>query len=137
MSNLGSIYDNDDPAGPRGRDLSASVEVPRSRLGARWVVQVALELPHDGVLVPRAIGPGEKGSNITLNLPLDVPNTLRLRLRGQGEALTGGRPGDLHLEVNIVDGDVGEQGTALRSGDLVWGLVVATALGAFLVWWAF
>jgi hypothetical protein len=99
---LGSIYEQDD-GGPRGRDLTAQVDVPQWALGAPHAVQVPLDLPTASALVRRTIGPGDQGTTITLNLPEGVPDGVTLRLRGLGEAHAGGRSGDLYLQVQLVD----------------------------------
>ena len=57
MSALGNVFDAVAQDGHRGRDLRYTVQVNRALLGAPLTVQVPLELPVDGRLTPRAIGP--------------------------------------------------------------------------------
>ena len=102
MGALGSIYDDDDT--PRaGRDLQASVPFPRARLGAPATVEIPLTLPLGDERVSRAIGPGESGSTVTLNLPTSLPDGAVLRLRGMGEWVEDGKPGDLYLTIQLTD----------------------------------
>lgn len=102
MSSLGSIYESDDD-GPTGRDLRYTVPVNRALLGAPLTVEVPLDLPIDGEVVPRAVGVGEKGVQVSLNLPTDLPDGATLRLRKQGEDIEDGEPGDLYLTVTLMD----------------------------------
>lgn len=98
---LGSVFEAD--ARPPGRDLHARVAVGRDQLGGRVKVTVPLQLDLDGEMVTRAVGPGETGSEITLNLPTTQPELARLRMRGLGEIGPSGRAGDLYLTVQVVD----------------------------------
>ena len=124
MSELGSIYDEDD-ARPKGRDVRTRITFARSSLGKPTAVQVPLELPLDGEIVRRAIGPGETEANVTLNLPVGLPNEATLRMRGLGEEIEDGPPGDLYLTVTVID--VAAPGRPL-GGWLVAGLVMVAAL---------
>lgn len=102
MSSLGSVFEPDGD-GAKGRDLRYAITLRRDQLGAPVEVEVPLNLPIDDEVVPRAIGPGESGANITLNLPESVPSGAALRLRGQGEDIDDGRAGDLYLTVTITE----------------------------------
>lgn len=102
MSELGSIYDPEEP-GPKGRDLRTKITFARGGLGKPTPVQVPLELPLGDALVRRAIGPGETDATVTLNLPRDLPNGATLRMRGLGEEIDDGPPGDLYLTIHLVD----------------------------------
>ncbi len=124
MSELGSIYDEDGD-GPKGRDLRTRITFARSSLGKPTAVQVPLELPLDGQLVRRAIGPGETEANVTLNLPANLPQEATLRMRGLGEEIDDGPPGDLYLTVTIVD--VAAPGRPL-GGWLLAGIVMVVAI---------
>jgi hypothetical protein len=104
MGNIGSIYD-DVPVGEgRGPDLRATVQVPRSGLGADDGVCVPLPpvLSHEGKDVPRTPQPGEPDDAVTLRLPADFPDGATLRLRGAGGRGTKGS-GDLYLTVSLSD----------------------------------
>lgn len=103
MSALGNVFDAVSQDGHKGRDLHYTVQINRALLGAPLTVQVPLELTIDGRLTPRAIGPGERGSSVSLNVPVDVPEGATLKLRGQGEEIDDGTPGDLFLTLAIID----------------------------------
>jgi len=124
MSELGSIYD-EDGNGPKGRDLRTRITFARAGLGKPTPVQVPLELPLDGEIVRRAIGPGETDATVTLNLPVGLPNEATLRMRGLGEEIEDGPPGDLYLTITLTD--VAAPGRPL-GGWLVAGLVMVAAL---------
>ena len=117
MSQLGSIFEPDPGTGPRGRDLRAEVTVPGASLGDPdgHPVAVPLELPALGGYATRAVSDFDHGETLQLRLPLDFPDGGTLRLRGQGEPLDGGRPGDLLLTVHVH----GERRAAPRSA-LTW-----------------
>lgn len=102
MSQLGSIFEPDSGAGPRGRDLRAEVTVPAWACGhpEGYAAEVPRELPALGGYARRATGHDE-GDRVHLRLPADFPAGGVLRLRGQGEAPEGGRNGDLLLTVHI------------------------------------
>ena len=103
MSDLGSIYPErgEEPPGP---DLHAAVQLPRGQLGQPVKVSVPLELPTEaGDVMERALDPAGEGDQITLNLPKDLPDGATLRLRGQGGVVDGGPPGDLYLDIELVD----------------------------------
>lgn len=101
MSQLGSIFEPDDAALPRGRDLRADVTVPAWACGhpPGYSVQVAPDLPALGGYARRA--GGDDGDTVHLHLPAGFPNGGTLRLRGQGEAHADGRAGDLLLTVHV------------------------------------
>lgn len=102
MTQLGSIFEPEG-SGPRGRDLHADVTVPAWALGVPTGidVQVPLELAAEGGYARRAVHAGDAGDRIHLSLPAGFPDGGVLRLRGQGEALEGGRPGDLLVHVEV------------------------------------
>ena len=102
MSQLGSIFEPDSGAGPRGRDLRAEVIVPAWACGHPdgYAVEVPRELPALGGYAQRAAG-HDVGDLVHLRLPPEFPEGGVLRLRGQGEALTGGPSGDLLLTVHV------------------------------------
>lgn len=102
MSSIGSIYDDAPTGEDRGPDLRATVQVPRSGLGAPDGVCVPLPatLTHDGSPVERTPQPGESLDAITLRLPEDFPDGATLRLRGAGGRGSKGS-GDLFLRVEI------------------------------------
>lgn len=129
MSSLGSIYEAESD-GPKGRDLTYTVPVNRALLGAPLTVEVPLDLPIDGDVVPRAIGVGEKGAQVSLSLPADLPDGATLRLRKQGEEIEDGEPGDLYLTVQLMD-PPGPQ--APYGGWLVAGAVLILSVIAWLV----
>lgn len=102
MSQLGSIFEPDSGVGPRGRDLRVEVTVPGSACGDPhgFAVPVALDVPALGGYARRVVRP-EDGDAVHLHLPHDFPEGGTLRLRGQGEAIDGGRAGDLLLTVHV------------------------------------
>lgn len=102
MTQLGSIFEPE-PSGPRGRDLHADVTVPAWALGVPTGidVQVPLDLAAAGGYARRVVHSADAGDRIRLCLPADFPDGGTLRLRGQGEALADGRPGDLLVRVQI------------------------------------
>ena len=102
MSQLGSIFEPDSGAGPRGRDLRAEVIVPAWACGHPdgYAVEVPRELPALGGYAQRAAG-HDVGDLVHLRLPPEFPEGGVLRLRGQGEALSGGPSGDLLLTVRV------------------------------------
>lgn len=134
---LGSIYQSEDESQPRGRDLTTVVEVPRWALGAGpHPVDVPLELPTADGTARRAVGPGERGSTVHLNLPASVPDGATLRMRGLGEAIEGGRAGDLYVQIALTDAPrpapepaaaLGPAGGGLFAA--VLGMIILGALG--------
>lgn len=129
MSGLGSIYEADDGS-LKGRDLRYAVSLRRDALDGPVEVEVPLELPLGDERVARAVGPGESGALLTLNLPADVPSGATLRLRGQGEDIEDGRPGDLYLSVTVTE-KPGPQ--APYGGWLVAGAVVVLGVLAWVL----
>lgn len=102
MTQLGSIFEPE-AAGPRGRDLHADVTVPAWALGVPngIDVRVPLDLAAEGGYARRVVHAGDTGDQIRLCLPAGFPDGGVLRLRGQGEAHDGGRPGDLLVHVEV------------------------------------
>lgn len=125
MTALGSVFEPEGE-GRKGRDLRHAITVRRDQLGAPIAVAVPLEIALDDDVVARAVGPGEQGDQVVLNLPETVPSGATLRLRGQGEALVGGRPGDLYLTITITE-KPGPQapygGWALAAAVLILGVI--------------
>jgi hypothetical protein len=103
VAELGSVFEDDDVAGPRGPDLRVSVEVPRAALGATLHAPVPARIAVDGELVERVVLEGEEAGQIVLHLPEQLPPRALLRLRGQGGAAPDAKPGDLLVLVEIVD----------------------------------
>ncbi len=106
MAQLGNIYDRGNPLGPKGQDLHHTVQVPPEAVGhaAGCRVRVPMELPGGGQRHARVPAPGESGDTLTLMLPEGLPHGAILRLRGQGAAAEGGRPGDLMVKVQLRPG---------------------------------
>ncbi len=129
MARLGSIYEDTPASGPRGRDLRCSVVVPRAALGKPegYEVRVPLRLPCEGAQVLRASSPHDAEDRIRLHLPAQLPPKATLRLRGQGEELSGGAAGDLLLTVEVRSPSVAG---SLAVAGLI--LAVATAAGLWL-----
>ncbi|MDC0717336.1 hypothetical protein [Nannocystis bainbridge] len=102
MTQLGSIFEPEAP-GPRGRDLHADVTVPAWALGLPFPfeVRVPLDLAAEGGYARRTVSSLDSDDRVRLSLPADFPTGGVLRLRGQGEALDGGRPGDLLVHVEV------------------------------------
>jgi hypothetical protein len=103
VAELGSVFEDDDEAGPRGPDLRVSVEVPRAALGGTLHAPVPARIAVDGELVERVVLEGEEAGQIVLHLPEQLPARAVLRLRGQGGAAPDAKPGDLLVLVEIVD----------------------------------
>lgn len=100
VAELGSIYEQGQSSGKRGRDLHADVEVPAWALGCTdgVEIEVPVSLPCHGEQVRRAClhGPG-----LTVHLPDQFPDGAALRMRGEGEASPEGPNGDLLLHMKI------------------------------------
>jgi hypothetical protein len=107
MGNLGSIFAEDpaDADKPRGEDLYFVVEVPRNYLGDPdgFLADIPEEIEKDGVMVKRAVVPGDDG--VPLRLPEDFPSGRTLRLRRQGGVVEGGLPGDLFVKIELGEPD--------------------------------
>jgi len=102
VTQLGSIFEPERP-GPRGRDLHAEVTVPAWALGLPFgfEVQIPLELAATGGYARRAVSAFDAGDRVRLSLPAKFPSGGVLRLRGQGEPLDEGKPGDLLVHVEV------------------------------------
>lgn len=102
MTQLGSIFEPEAP-GPRGRDLHADVTVPAWALGLPFAyeVRVPLDLAAEGGYARRTVSSLDSDDRVRLSLPAGFPTGGVVRLRGQGEALEGGRPGDLLVHVEV------------------------------------
>ena len=102
MTQLGSIFEPEAP-GPRGRDLHADVTVPAWALGLPfgYEVQIPLELAAEGGYARRVVSGLDAGDRMRLALPAGFRSGGVLRLRGQGEALAAGKPGDLLVHVDV------------------------------------
>jgi hypothetical protein len=127
MSELGSIFEDADGDEPRGPDLRVAVEVPRRALGRAdgWVAPVPDAIDD----VPRVKTPGDPPGALRLHLPETFTSGAVLRLRGQGGAVEGGLPGDLYLQIEVVEAPPGP--SRLRGTIVVF---VVAALGAAAVW---
>lgn len=102
MTELGSIFEPE-PSGPRGRDLHADVTVPAWALGLSfgYEVRVPLDLAATGGYARRVVSSFDADDRLRLSLPAGLRSGSTLRLRGQGEALADGRPGDLLVRVEV------------------------------------
>jgi hypothetical protein len=147
VAQLGSVFEDDDDAGPRGPDLRVSVEVPRAALGATFHAPVPARIAVDGELVERAVLDGEVPGQVVLHLPEQLPARALLRLRGQGGLAPDAAPGDLLVLVELVerpprdDERIVRSAAMVRSGDgaptmdMTWWVLLALALfgGSVLV----
>lgn len=99
---LGSIYAPE--SGNKGRDLLWQVQVPARIVGAGGrPVEIPDRLPVKDApeRALRTIHPSDPKGAILLNLPAQFPSGSALRLRGYGEARSGGSSGDLFLVVTL------------------------------------
>lgn len=105
MGTLGNIFEPP-PQGPRGRDLQHTLRVNRAQLnGGRALAPLVPDrLDLDGMPVARQLHPDDPPGAVVLRLPDGAPERFRLRLRGHGEALQDGTPGDLFLTVIVDEG---------------------------------
>jgi hypothetical protein len=105
MAQLGSIYESN-PLGPRGQDLHHTVAVPPEAVGhaGGCRIRVPRELPGGGQRHRRVAAPGERGDELTVQLPEGLPDGAILRLRRQGAPAPGGHPGDLMITVRLRPG---------------------------------
>ena len=145
MARLGSMFDDLHPElppdAPRGRDLRHEVIIRRSALLADNPIPVRvppiLDTP-EGPL-PRAMHPSDVVGEVTLHLPPDVATGTVVRLRGLGEEVPNGRPGDLYLAVEVYENLPAPaeplEGTFLGPGvALGVGLVVLTTVLYFVLY---
>lgn len=127
---LANVFDAVRSEGPRGEDLRTRVQVPRRALGlaAGVRVHVPVRLQKDGRAIDRHVADGD-GEEISLHLPHEFPSGGVLRLRGQGGRRDDGVPGDLLLEVELVE-------TPRMDRRWLWPLaaVVGLSLSASLVY---
>ena len=129
MAQIGNVLAPSED-GPRGEDLSVTVEVPRAALGLPegYRVTVPRKVPHAGELVLRTLSGSESGEEVHLSLPADFPENGALRLRGQGAVREGGSPGDLLVRVHLTDEPLARGGgSSLRLRPLAIVLVVVLA----------
>jgi hypothetical protein len=129
VGELGSIFEDDGADAPRGPDLRVKVDVPRTALGADhgYAALVPDEIEHEGQLVARVRGPGDPPGRIALHLPKTFASGSVLRLRRQGGRAEGGMPGDLYLQITVVEPvDSGLRGIVV--------VFVIALLGAIGVW---
>lgn len=109
---LGSIYE--EQGGKKGRDLRWELELPASAVGATAGIRVEIpdRLPVRDApeRAPRTVQPQDPTGAILLHIPDSFVSGSALRLRGYGEALAGGRSGDLYLVVKL---GAASQSTAL------------------------
>jgi hypothetical protein len=133
MGELGSIFEEVERGGdgPRGPDLRAKVDVPRSALGREggYAALVPDEIEHDGSLVARVQGPGDAPGCVVLHLPVTFASGSVLRLRRQGGRSEGGVPGDLYLQVTVVD----PVDDGIRGLVVVFVLALAAAIGVWVL----
>ena len=102
---LAGIFEEEGPRDRpgRGSDLEAVVAVPRDRLGAGpFLADLpdVLETPNGPVRRTRQ--KNDPAGRIQLNLPADLPDEVRLKLRGQGGLGRSGN-GDLLLTIVVQD----------------------------------
>lgn len=142
MAELGSVFEDDSDAGPRGPDLRVSVEVPRAALGATFHAPVPARIAVDGELVERAVLEGDVPGQVVLHLPEQLPERALLRLRGQGGLAPDAAPGDLLVLVELVDRPAREDERIIRNPaammvrasddgptmDVTWWVLLALAL---------
>lgn len=102
MAELGSIFEPE-ASGPRGRDLHAEVTVPAWALGVPfgYEVRIPLDLAATGGYARRVVSSFDADDRLRITLPAGFRSGGTLRLRGQGEALDAGRPGDLLVRVEV------------------------------------
>lgn len=108
MSELGSIFD-DVPAttaADKGPDVRVRAVVRRAELAAGQAVLVPVpdRVPHEGGTVPRRRETGDPPGAVRLHLSPRLAQGATLRLRRQGgEHPTSGVPGDLLVEIAVVE----------------------------------
>ncbi len=84
-----------------------TVNVRQTMLGAIQQRQVCVEChgngekPEDACTNCDGIGIEYGRKTIRVDVPPGVENGMRIRLRGQGEALSGGQPGDLYIMLHV------------------------------------
>jgi hypothetical protein len=125
VEQIGSVFEQVAP-GPRGQDLRTSVEVSRRALGAKDGVFVALprELQAAEGMARWTPREGDPPGGVRLQLSPSFPAGGVIRLRGQGAAATReGSPGDLYVEVHVV-----EQPGGVSPGWLWAGLALGAAI---------
>lgn len=143
---LASIYATAEAgSSSRGRDLSFTARVRRRELRQsplRIRVPLDIESPDgdrarrawrapddDGAADGAGDSPPADAEWIELRVPADVPTGSVLRLRGSGEVVTDGRPGDLYVWLDI---DEDTDGAAARAAAQV-GLALFAVLAFVLV----
>ena len=98
-------FDMNSVFGGRGRSR-------RPAVGRDYESEIDVSLA-DGI-----IGPEKQfninGRTVNLKIPVGVRDGSKIKLRGQGEALQGGKPGDLYLKVRIKP----EKGYTLNGADI-------------------
>lgn len=79
------------------------MRVPAWALGVPFgfEVQIPLELAATGGYARRVVSSLDSGDRVRLTLPAGLRSGATVRLRGQGEACEGGRPGDLLVCVEV------------------------------------
>ena len=103
---------------PAGADLAAEITVPLKLAVSGGTT--ALQLERDGKL-----------ESLEVKIPAGIREGKRIRLRGQGERGTGGKPGDLLITVHIaphpnyrIDGDNLELRLPITLGEAVGGATI-------------
>ncbi len=106
MAQLGNVLQGGDGEGPRGPDLRVKVQVPPGALGHvdGVYVRIPLELPAGGRRWRRAPSPFDQQDRVLLRLPPSLPSGAAIALRGQGAQQEGCQPGDLLVQVQVVQG---------------------------------
>ena len=119
MAQLGNVLQGGDGAGPRGPDLRVQVQVPPGALGhdGGVYVRIPLELPAGGRRGRRAPSPFDQRDRVLLRLPASLPNGAAIALRGQGAQQEGCQPGDLHVQVQVVQGQPDQTWAGYASGE--------------------
>ncbi|MFY8202453.1 MAG: DnaJ C-terminal domain-containing protein [Pirellula staleyi] len=72
----------------KGQDISAEIAVPLKTIIQGGETQIQLE--HDGRM-----------ESITVKIPAGIEPGKKIRLRGQGQPVAGGKSGDLLLKINV------------------------------------
>lgn len=127
--------------GARGRDLHTEVHAPKSVRGkkAGFDVEIPEQLICEQEYVCRAISPYDQGTKIKLHIAANFPHGGVLRMRGLGEKISQGRPGDLYIKVLFEETSLAtqnrSQSIALQANiGLICGVAISffAILGLFL-----
>ena len=77
------------PEAGRGADVSAELEIPFNTAVLGGEAQISLRRQNGQI------------DNLTVKIPAGIDEGKKIRLRGQGEAATGGTPGDILITVHV------------------------------------